>query len=318
MKGKSFSGSLLLLLTAMIWGFAFVAQKSGGDALGPFSVTCLRSVIATAFLLLILPVLDRLRGNGRRLFIRRNKFFTLDLTKTELVGGALCGLALGSATLLQQIGLLHNDSAGKTAFITSLYVALVPILGLFLRRKTAPVVFLGVGGALLGAYLLAFPADEMLALSFGDLLVFLCAVVFAIHILVIDRFSPRCDGVRMSIVQFFVSALISAPVCLVAERPTLAAVGDGLLSLLYLGILSSGVAYTLQILAQSRTHPAVASVIMSLESVFGMVGGALFFGESMSTREYIGCAVLFLSVILTELGGIFYPRKKQISEDKQI
>ncbi len=302
------AGSLLLMLTAMIWGFAFAVQRAADEALGPFSVTCLRSVAAFLFLLTVTAVFDRVRG-GRCLLIRRGRLYVPDITPTEWCGGVLCGLALGCASLLQQAGLGSNDSSGKTAFITSLYVVLVPVLGLLLGKRTPVLVFCGVCGALVGAYFLAVPQGSGFALAPGDTLVLLCALVFAMHILIIDRYSPRCDGLRMSTVQFLTAAVVSAPFMLILERPTLSSVGAGFLPLLYLGILSSGVGYTLQILAQRRTPPAVASVIMSLESVFGVVGGALLYGERMSEREYIGCGILLVSVILTELSGTLLGKK---------
>ena len=235
----------------------------------------------------------------------------MDINRIEWVGGALCGIALGLASYLQQYGMVLNDSAGKTAFLTALYVALVPLFGLFLRRPTAPTVWLGVGGAVLGAYFLAIPAGESFTLSAGDGFVLACAVVFAIHILVIDRFSPRCDGIRMSLVQFLTVGVLMLPLCLIAERPDPAAILDGIGPLLYLGVMSSGAAYTLQIVAQGKTHPAVASVLLSLESVFGAVGGALVFGETMSVREYIGCGIMLLSVLVTELGGMLRTGKRK-------
>jgi drug/metabolite transporter (DMT)-like permease len=306
---SSLVGSLLLLLGTLIWGTAFVSQKQANGSIGPFTVICLRSFLAVLFLIAVIIVFDALRKD-RKLFSLRDGKFRLDISRTEWLGGGLCGIALWFASYLQQLGLVYNDSAGKTAFITTLYVAFVPILGIFLRRPTAPVVWLGVAGSLVGGYFLAVPAGEAFTVALGDLLVFGGAVFFACHILIIDRFSPRCDGVRMSLVQFLTDALLSLPFVLFAERPAFSDILSGIGPLLYLGIMSSGVAYTLQIIAQGKTHPAVASVIMSLESVVGVLAGALVFGESMTVREYIGCAILLCAVLLTELGDSFIPARK--------
>jgi drug/metabolite transporter (DMT)-like permease len=316
-KGISPVGaSGLLLLTAMIWGFAFSAQRAAGEVFGAFSIICLRSVIAFFVLIPVVCLFDRLTGNGRHLFSRGGKGLSLDITRAEWLGGFLCGLALGVASLLQQVGMAMNHSAGKTAFITALYVALVPVLGLFVGRKTGPLVLLGVLGAVCGAFLLAFDSSggEQLGFAVGDLLVLGAALVFAVQILIIDHYSPRVDGIRLSLVQFLTGALLTLPCMLVLEGKTLPTVsfGAGLPSLFYLGVLSSGVAYTLQIIGQGKTHPAVASVVLSLESVFGLVGGALFFGERLEKpNEIAGCLVLLFSVLLTELGGFLPKRRKR-------
>lgn len=310
MKNRSsLIGSLLLLLGTVIWGTAFVSQKQANSNIGPFTVICLRSLLAVFFITAVILVFDALRKD-RKLFSVRDGKFRLDITRTEWIGGSLCGVALFFASYLQQAGLANNDSAGKTAFITTLYVAFVPVIGIFLRRPTAPIVWCGVGGALVGGYFLAVPAGEVFSVALGDLLVFGSAVVFAVHILVVDRFSPHCDGIRMSLVQFLTVTVLSAPFFLFAERPAFSDILAGFGPLLYLGFMSSGVAYTLQIVAQGKTHPAVASVIMSLESVFGVLGGAVFLGEKMTVREYIGCAILLCAVLLTELGGVLFSARK--------
>ncbi len=305
----STTATALLLLTAMIWGFAFAAQRAAGAAFGSISIICLRSIIAFFVLIPVVMLFDRLRGDGRHLFSRQNGHLRIGITRVEWVGGFLCGLALGVASLLQQYGLLYNQSSGKTAFITALYVALVPVFGAFVGRRTSLLVWLGVLGSVGGAFLLAFDfaGGEQISLAFGDLLVLLCAVVFAVQILVIDRFSPRCDGIRISLVQFLTGAVITLPFMLIVEGATLtpAVFSAGILPLLYLGVMSSGVAYTLQIIGQKKTHPAVASVVMSLESVFGLLGGAIVFGERLEKpSEIAGCVVLFASVLLTQMGEL--------------
>ena len=306
---KSLLGSALCLLAAMIWGFAFPAQRAADDGgMPPMSLVSLRSFVAAAALFLILFFLGLRRDASRPILSRREGRVILDISRREWIGGSFCGLALLVAGALQQVGLSLNQSAGKTAFLTALYVTLVPVFGLFIGRKTRPLIFLATLGALFGAFLLAGDFSDGFSLGFGDLLVLLCAVVYAAHILVIDRFSPGCDGVRLSLVQFLVAGVLSLPALFFEDLSTVT--GGAVLPLLYLGVMSSGVGYTLQILAQKQVHPAIASAILSLESVFGVLGGALLYQEDLSAQEGFGCGVLFLSVLLAELGGFLGGRKK--------
>ena len=297
--------TVLLLLTAMIWGFAFSAQQQASLFLGSFSITCLRSYIAVLALALAILGLDRASGNGRQLFSRREGKFHLDITRAELIGGFFCGITLSAATILQQYGLALNQDAGKTAFITSVYVVFVPCIGLFFGRRTSLPVFFGVVGAVVGAFVLGFDfsGGESLGFSIGDLLVLCSAVMFAFQILAIDRYSPQGDGVRISLVQFFVVGTLSLPLTLIFDSSSLSwsALLSSVGSLLFLGVGSSGIAYTLQIVAQKRAHPAVACSVMSLESVFGMLGSILFFATLPSLREGIGCTILFVAVLYTQL-----------------
>ena len=314
--------TLLLLLTAMIWGFAFSAQQDASAHLGSFTITTLRSAVAVVAIAAAVIGFDRVSGNGRHLFSVKDGKFRIDLTRAELVGGFFCGITLSVATILQQFGLQFNQSAGKTAFITSLYVIFVPCIGLLFGRRTSLPVFFGVVGAVVGAFVLAFDfsGKEAIGLQMGDLLVLLCAVMFALQIMAIDRYSPQGDGVRISLVQFAVVTVVSLPLTLIFEAPatTGADILTALPSLLFLGVGSSGIAYTLQIVAQRRAHPAVACSVMSLESVFGMLGGILFFGTVPSLREGIGCAILFVSVLYTQLVATHEEEKAKRAREEQI
>lgn len=293
---KKHLSSLLFLIAAMLWGFAFSAQKAA-EALSPFVIGTVRNFIGALFLLLVIPALDKFTKNGRRL-LRENR--RPDFTVSELIGGAVCGVILAIASVFQQLGISEGTDAGKAAFITALYVVMVPIISLLLK-KTAPInVYISVAIAVVGFYFLCIKDDLTLELS--DTLVLICALIFALHIIVIDIFSPRCDGVRMSCVQFAVAFVLNGVLMLVFDTPLdLRAIGSALPALLYLGICSSGIAYTLQIVGQRDANPAVASIILSLESVFGVIGGAIVFGEVLSLREYVGCAIVFLAVILSQL-----------------
>ncbi len=291
---KKYISTLLCLLAAMIWGFAFTAQKTSTE-LDAFTVGAVRNIFATLFLLCVIPVFDKIRSHTPE-YKKRESFFT----KTELIGGLVCGIILTTASAFQQTGLEDGTDAGKAAFITALYVVLVPIISLVFGKKTSLSVWISVATAAVGFYLLCIKGDFSITPSDG--LVLICSLIFALHIIAIDHFSPLCDGVRMSCIQFFVGFVLNTVLALIFETPLpWNAIFSSLPSLIYLGVCSSGIAYTLQIIAQKNTNPAVASVVLSLESVFGVVGGALFLGESMSPREYIGCAVVFVAVVLSQL-----------------
>ncbi len=307
---KLISPSLLLLASAL-WGFAFAAQ-SGAANVPPLTLGAARSILATVFLIILIPILDKLGKTKRRLISRRG----IDLRREELIGGVICGIVLAVASFFQQLGINSGTDGGKAAFITALYVVLVPIYALTLKRRAPINVWLAVAISVAGFYLLCIKSDLSLAPS--DALVLLCSLIFPIHILIVDRFSPRCDGVRMSLVQFFTAAIFNTAMALIFEGPVkmgLSALGDAILPVLYLGIVSSGIAYTLQIIGQRGADPTAASIILSLESVFGIIGTAVVFGTVLTPREYAGCAVVLLAVLLSQLdfGKLFKIKKNQSS-----
>ena len=294
---KKYFSSLLMLIAAAIWGFAFVAQKQA-EAVPAFTLVFARSFLGMVFLFFLIMLLDRVLKTGRRLVSKKG----LDFTKTEIIGGACCGIILSVASVLQQSGINNGTDAGKSAFITALYVVLVPVFGLVLKRRAPTNAWISVGIAVIGFYLLCI--TDGFSLEFSDALVLLCAVVFAVHILVIDRFSPKCDGVRMSFIQFAVVTVVTLVFSLILESPIkLDAVGAAIWPIVMLGIGSSGIAYTLQIVAQSNINPAVAAIIMSLESVFGAIGGALLLREIMNPAEIVGCATVFAAILLSQLAS---------------
>ena len=295
MNLKKYIPHLMLLGAAAIWGFAFVAQDAI-DGLGANAVVAARSWIAVVFLVFAVMLFDKLGGGGRRLISRRG----IDLSKSEIVGGVLCGAVLAAASVFQQLGIQSGTDGGKAAFITSLYVIIVPIYALFIKRRAAVNVWISVAIAAVGFYLLCI--KENVGIVSSDAFVIAGALIFPMHILLIDRFSPRCDGVRMSLVQFFTCGAIETVVSLIAEgTPDMAALGANIVPLLFLGIGSSGVAYTLQILGQNGPDPSAASIIMSLESVFGVIGTALVLDARLLPREYLGCAIVLAAVILSEI-----------------
>lgn len=286
---KKTGSALLLLLVALIWGTAFVAQSKGMDHVGAFTYNCSRSFIGGVVLLPVLPLLKRAGGGEER----------APSGRVTLMGGLCCGLALCAASTLQQIG-IGMTTAGKAGFITALYIVIVPVMGLFLHRRVHAGVWVCVAAAIAGFYLLS--VKEGFSVGTGDLFVLGCAFVFSVHILVIDRFNAKgADAVKMSCIQFFVVGIISLPVMLIAESPSIADIKGAALSVLYAGVMSSGVAYTLQIIAQKHADPTAATLIMSLESVFAAISGWLILGERLSGRELAGCGVVLAAVIAAQL-----------------
>ena len=290
--------TFLLLLTAFIWGSAFVAQSVGMDYVGPFTFNSVRNLVGG---LVLLPFIW-LRGQKQRNSVSGDGAMEDPVRLqtgpgTLICGGICCGVALCAAAGLQQIGIQYT-TVGKAGFITAMYIVLVPVFGIFLKRTAGLKIWVSVALAAAGLYLLCM--KEGLSLQKGDFLVLLCAVVFSFHILIIDYFSPKTDGVKMSCIQFFVCGLLSGLFAL-GEHPQLSTVLSAWLPVLYAGVFSSGVAYTLQIIAQKDMNPTVASLIMSLESVFSVLAGWVVLGQRLSMRELGGCVLMFAAIILTQL-----------------
>jgi len=289
-KLKKSLSACLLVLTAMIWGFAFVAQSVGSDHVGPFTFLASRSFIAG---IALLPVI---LWRKKRFPVPQN---SAPASRNHLwIGGIACGCALVTASAFQQSGIAYT-TAGKAGFITALYIIIVPILSIFLKKRAPLSVWIGVLLAAAGMYLLC--VKEGFTLSRGDFLVLICAFFYAVHILVIDHFSPLTDGVQMSCIQFFTCGTIAAIMMLVFERPSSAAILDAWLPILYAGLFSSAVGYTLQIIAQKNVPPTLASLLMSLESVFSVLAGWLLLKQALSPKELFGCVLVFLAVILAQL-----------------
>ncbi|MCD7834147.1 MAG: DMT family transporter [Lachnospiraceae bacterium] len=287
MKKTSLRNPLLLLLTAAIWGAAFVAQSVGMDYVEPFTFNFARSIIGG---IVLLPCIAFLDGQKSRESVTDRR--------TLALGGVCCGAALFVASSLQQIGIQYT-TVGKAGFITAMYIILVPVFGIFLKKKVGTKIWLCVLLAVAGLYLLCM--TEGFTISSSDLLMLLCAAVFAVHILVIDHFSPLTDGVRLSCIQFFVCGLLSGVGMLLFETPSLRLVLQAWLPIGYAGVLSCGVAYTLQIVAQKGMDPTIASLILSLESVFSVLFGWLLLGQSLTPRELSGCVLMFTAIILAQL-----------------
>ncbi len=300
MRRSSAAGALMLTLGALIWGTAFVAQSLGMEHVGPCAFNGARSFVGCAALLPVIFAGDKLRAKAVKPEARKAYAWS---NPALLAGGALCGLFLSAATLLQQAGLLYT-TVGKAGFLTSLYIVIVPVLGIFLGRRGGAKLWVAVALALAGAFLLSVAGEE-LRIQLGDGMELCCAVLFSFHILVIDKFSSRVDCVKLSCVQFFVAGAVSALAAVVLERNsfTWAGLAASWGPLLYTGVLSSGVAYTLQILGQRRLEASAASLIMSLESVFAALSGWLVLAQPLTLRELFGCGLVFAGVILAQLPG---------------
>ena len=287
-------GSLMLLATAMIWGAAFVTQRSGMTYLGPATFQSVR-ILLGFFSLLPVALLRRKRlGAAYR--------------RPSLVAVLTCGVLLGTASVVLQHGLISTP-AGKAGFISALYVVVVPLLGLLGGRRVGLRGWLGIGLAVIGLYLLT--AVGSLRMEQGEVTVLVSMLLFSLHIIAIDRFSPQADGVMLSCLQFLVAGLLLLPFSLIYEHPTGSALWQARWLLLYTGVLSCAVAYTLQILGQQRTPPALATLILCLESVFSVISGAVFLHERMSGRELAGCALMLSAVMIAQLPGKV---KRDISE----
>lgn len=284
--------SILLFLTSLIWGCAFVAQSVGADYIEPYTFNAVRFLLGGVFLLPCIWFLDRRKDTGGK---KAEKEDAGELLR----GGICCGAVLCAASNLQMFGIMYTN-VGKSGFLTALYIVMVPLIGIFSGRRPGKKLWLAVAFALVGFYLLCMKSGDF-GIGFGESMLLLGALAFAGHIMLIDYFSKRTDGVKMSCIQFFVSGLISSALMFWFESPSLSALGVAWLPLLYTGILSSGVGYTLQIIGQKGMNPVVASLIMSLESVNSAIAGWLFLGEKLTPREIAGCAVVFAAIILAQL-----------------
>ena len=292
---KKMRGNLMLLLTALIWGTAFVAQSAGMDHVQPFTYNGVRTLIGGLVLIPVIMLFDRLKPADSRPSAAEQKA----INKNSLIGGICCGTVLCVASCFQQFG-VSMTTAGKAGFITALYIVIVPLMGVFIKKKIPKIIWLCVAIAVAGFYLLC--VKEGFSVGTGDLLVLCCAFFFSIHIMVIDHFTAgKVDGVRMSCVQFLVAGIMAIVLMFLFEEPTLVSIWDARVSILYAGVMSCGVAYTLQILGQKDTDPTTATLLMSLESVFAALSGWVLLHESLSLKEIFGCAMVFAAVILAQI-----------------
>lgn len=300
MNGTKLRNSLLLLLTAFIWGTAFVTQTESMEHMGALTFCAARNLLGAVVLL---PVIFITQSRKKKQPSQEGKPAS---KRTVIIGGLCCGAALCIASLLQQYG-LSMTTVGKGGFITALYIIFTPIFGIFIGKKPPKIIVAGALLAAFGMYLLCMNGEKF-SLGSGDLLVLLCAAAFAVHILIIDKFSAQVDGVVLSCIQFFVCFVVCTIGALIFEKPTFSQLTDGAVSILYAGVLSSGVGYTLQIVGQKGINPTAAALILSLESVIAAISGVAAYklgivstDQTMTVRQVAGCAVVFAAVILVQL-----------------
>ncbi len=304
-RKKHTGNTLILILTAFIWGIAFVAQTEGGDTVGAFSFNCIRSLIGSLTLLPVIHARERIHWKSADSLHAHIGWHNPTLIK----GGVACGVILCVASNLQQLGITLGSTAGKAGFLTACYIIIVPILGLFFHKRLKFNILIGVALALVGLYLLCI--NGVWTIQLPDILLLLCAVCFAVHIIVIDKFSPLVDGVRMSCIQFAVCGILTAfPMFFIDMKGSLSGIIewshafqslDAWIPILYAGVFSCGVAYTLQIIGQRNVHPTVASLLLSLESAFAAISGWLILGQTMNTKQITGCALIFAAIVLAQL-----------------
>lgn len=286
MKARKARGNFLLLLTAMIWGSSFVAQSAGADLISPAFFNGTRMLLGS---LLLSPLA----------VYRMRRYVPASSRRTLLLGGACCGVLMFTGSYIQQTGIAYT-TAGKAGFLTAIYVVLVPVLGIFLKKKPRPILWVSVALACVGLYFLCF-TDKTFSLAMGDAAMLGGAVMFALHIMVVDHFSPLVDGVCLSFVQFLTAGSLGMVVAFITEQPSFAALSAAAVPILYTGVFPMGVAYTLQIVAQKDTDPTVASLILCMESVFAVVFGWLILHETLSLREGVGSVFMFVAVLLAQL-----------------
>ena len=311
---KNVKGSLILLLTAFIWGSSFVAQTTGSKYIGTFTFNAVRSFVASAFLGIIILVMQVIKGRTGKSTISSimeeglsESVQTSKWTLKSMLGGILCGLVLFFAMTCQQLGIsLYPEGtavSGRAGFVTATYVVIVAVIEQFRGRKLHYMIALSVLGTIVGMYFLCM-SEGISNIYIGDMVVFLCAIGFTGHIMIVDYFKGL-DSIKLSCVQFLTCGVLSLIVCLLRERIVLDDLRAAIFPILYAGILSSGVAYTLQMVGQKYAEPAVASIVMSLESVFAVLTGWLVLHEILTGREILGCGLVFVSVILAQLPQFF-------------
>ena len=292
---KNFRGAAAMIAATLLWGFAFSAQSAGMRFIDPVVFTALRSMIAAAAMTVLVVIFDLFREKRLSLW---GSAVRPEEKRELLTGGLWCGVILAAASTIQQYGLKYT-TAGKTGFLTALYIVIVPVLGILFKRKTSPVLWVAVALAMTGSYLLCGGVD---AVGKGEILVITCALVYSFHILVIDRYAPGCDCIRLSCIQFLVASVLTAAGSFCFREPWIwENIRSALPFLLFCGVGSGALAFTLQMICQKYLHPVTATLLMSLESVFAVLGGWICLNEVLTPRELSGCAVIFLAVILAQL-----------------
>jgi drug/metabolite transporter (DMT)-like permease len=292
---KNFKGAILLIITAIIWGTSFVSQKLGMNYVEPLTFGASRFLLGAVVLIPVILISDRIT---KRKVEKSDESREITYNKDLIAGGTLCGASLFLGAWFQQWGIVYT-TAGKAGFITALYIVLVPVLGLFLHKKVSKLVWLGVTISTVGLYLLC--VKEGFIIQKGDAIVLAGTIFWAMQILVVDAYVSKTDGLRLSFIQFLTAGIFSAIAALIFENPKFETIIACAGPLLYTSIMVVGVAYTLQIIGQKSTEPAIAAIIMSMESLFAVISGVIFLGETMTMKEVIGCALMLVAVLITQV-----------------
>lgn len=315
MKKSQAKGIIMLFITAFIWGSSFVSQSLGMNSVEAFTFNGIRTLMGAAVLLPFIIVKDVLN-------IRKNGKPNKDVTKNEarkiLIGGSVMGVALCIASNLQQYAFSFPDhSPGKIAFITAFYMFFVPIFGLILKKRVPVITWICVFLGTVGLYFLCIKGVGLNAITKSDMYTLACAVFYAVHILIVEKTAQNTDAVKLSFVQFTVSGIITCVLMFITENPTVDAINESILPLLYSGVMSCGLAYTFQVIGQKYTESTVASIIMCLESVFGVLSSAVILKKTLSPDEIIGCVIMFTAIILSQFGDIIEEKMKSFIKNKK-
>lgn len=300
MLNKNNYGSFILFLTSLIWGSAFVAQKGSADLIGAFTFGGSRYFLSSLFLLIFIFIKDKI-------VIKKKVTSSYSWSdKNLIIGGLFCGIFLFVASSLQQIGIIYTTS-GKAAFITTLYILIIPIISLFLSKKVSKKIWFAVFLGLIGLYLLAIAENGFTNINRGDIIEFIGSFFWAGHILIIDKYSKNVDTIKLSFIQFFIATILSFIVAIIFENIDFNAIKKTFYMIAYAGIISGGIGYTLQMVGQKfSTNPTISSLILSFEAVFGVLSGYLILGENLTKKELLGCIIMFIAVIIAQL-----PNKKE-------
>ncbi len=302
MKHSQLKGISILFLTAFIWGSSFVAQSLGMNSVEAFTFNGIRTLLGAATLLPVIIIKDFLSISKKGM---PSKQEVKAKTKKILTGGTVMGLALCVASNLQQYAFTYPDhSPGKIAFITAFYMFFVPLLGLFVKKRVPLITWICVFLGTVGLYFLCVRGAGFSGVTKSDMFSLACAVFYAVHILVIEKFSEDTDAVKLSFTQFIVSGVITCIIMFITESPTVSAINQSILPLLYSGIMSCGLAYTFQIIGQKHTESTVASIIMCLESVFGVICSAVMLQKMLTVNEIIGCVIMFTAIIISQFSDV--------------
>lgn len=293
-------GVLILLLTAIIWGASFVSQSVGAETVEPFTFMAIRTLMGATVLVPFILLRDRISAKKmtEEQLEERKK-----TDKKTIVYGAIIGVFLAIATNLQQYA-FNYSTAGKIAFITAMYMFFVPIAGLFMKKRIPLLTWLCIAMGFVGLYCLCFKGGDDFSVNMGDVLTLICAVFFMCQILLIEKFSPECDGIKLSCAEFYTAGLISLVLMLIFDTPQWAGIKHAGLALLYSGIMSCGIAYTLQVVGQKYCEATIASLLMCMESVFAALSAAILIQERLAGREILGCVIMFTAIVVSQLAGL--------------